>query len=276
MTEPSTITELLARGADDAVAFSAPERSDLTYGALRQHVERTVASLNRLGIRRNDRVGIVLPNGAATASAFVSIAAGATTAPLNPKYRYPEFEFYLGDLSAKALVVEHGSSSPALDAARKLKIPIVELHVEAGAPAGAFSLHAAEGAGANGAPSLPGLAAADDVALVLHTSGTTSRPKIVPLTHSNICASAGNIGNTLRLSPEDRCMNIMPLFHIHGLIAAVLSTLRAGASVYCTPGFDMLKFYAWLDDAKPTWYTVACGPVMSVTAFAMSRRSCST
>jgi acyl-CoA synthetase (AMP-forming)/AMP-acid ligase II len=90
---------------------------------------------------------------------------------------------------------------------------------------------------------------------VLHTSGTTSRPKIVPLLHRNVCASARNIRTTLRLTPDDRCMNVMPLFHIHGLMAPVLASLSAGASVACTPGFNALKFFSWLDEIQPTWYS---------------------
>ena len=90
---------------------------------------------------------------------------------------------------------------------------------------------------------------------MLHTSGTTSRPKIVPLTARNICASAGNIARTLELTPADRCLNVMPLFHIHGLIAAVLSTVHAGAAISCTPGFDALRFFGWLEEVRPSWYT---------------------
>src|ERR1700679_2809241 len=106
-----------------------------------------------------------------------------------------------------------------------------------------------------GAPAHPGFAHADDTALVLHTSGTTSRPKIVPLAHVNVTASAYHIGGTLALREGDVCLNIMPLFHIHGLIAATLSSIAAGASVVCTPGFNALKFFSWFEEANPTWYT---------------------
>ncbi len=95
----------------------------------------------------------------------------------------------------------------------------------------------------------------DSVALILHTSGTTSRPKIVPLLQSNIAASARNIGASLALTPQDRCLNVMPLFHIHGLIAAVTASLAAGGSVWCAPGFDALRFFGWMKEAQPTWYT---------------------
>jgi acyl-CoA synthetase (AMP-forming)/AMP-acid ligase II len=106
---------------------------------------------------------------------------------------------------------------------------------------------------------------------VLHTSGTTSRPKIVPLAQRNICASAAHIATTLALEPADICLNIMPLFHIHGLMAAVLSSLAAGGSVVCTPGFNALKFFAWLDEAKPSWYTAV--PTMHQTILARADRN---
>jgi len=123
-------------------------------------------------------------------------------------------------------------------------------------------------AGKSGAP---GFSLPEDIALVLHTSGTTSRPKIVPLTAANICASARHIGATLRLAPADRCLNIMPLFHIHGLMAAVLASLAAGASVVCTPGFNALKFFAWLDEVEPTWYTAV--PTMHQAILARAGRN---
>jgi len=115
------------------------------------------------------------------------------------------------------------------------------------------------------------MAGPDDVALVLHTSGTTSRPKIVPLLHRNVCATAENIRRTLRLEPGDRCLNVMPLFHIHGLMACVLSTLHAGASVYCAPGFNALRIFGWLADADPTWYSAV--PTMHQAILARAARN---
>ncbi len=90
---------------------------------------------------------------------------------------------------------------------------------------------------------------------MLHTSGTTSRPKIVPLSQGNVCASARHIRTSLAFTAEDRGLNIMPLFHIHGLIAGTLAPLSAGGQICCTPGFNALKFFSWMEEAKPTWYT---------------------
>ncbi|MES2713362.1 MAG: AMP-binding protein, partial [Pseudomonadota bacterium] len=232
---------------------------------LRTLVADTGAWLNAHGIGRQDRVAIVLPNGSEMATAFLAIAAYATTAPLNPSYRGEEFEFYIADLKARAVVVASGHATPAREAAARLGVPVLEL--TPGDAAGAFTLSG----GVAGTATHPGPAEPGDVALVLHTSGTTARPKIVPLTQTNIAASARHIGGTLALTPADACLNVMPLFHIHGLIAAVLSSVSAGGSVICTPGFDALKFFRWLDEERPSWYTAV--PTMHQTILARAARN---
>ena len=249
-----TLKDLLAAGANDSPALSAPGRKSLSHGTLRTLIEETLTTLNGLGIGRNDRVAIVLNNGPEMAACFMACASGVTSAPLNPAYRSEEFEFYLADLNAKALIVEQASHSPAIEAANKLGVRLIDLVVADGAPAGAFTLAARDGQG--GSPAAhAGFAQPDDVSMVLHTSGTTSRPKIVPLSQRNLAASATHIRNTLQFTAADCGLNIMPLFHIHGLIAGVLAPLAAGSQVFCTPGFNALKFFGWMDDACPTWYT---------------------
>ena len=210
MTAPIHIPQLLHSGTADDTAFSAPDRPDLTYAGLRGHVERTVAALNRRGIGRNDRVAIVLPNGPEMASGFVAIAAGATTAPLNPAYRQPEFEFYLEDLGARGgwWWPRGMTRPPAQPQPRSVCRPSRFARSRA-IPRAPFPSSAGPTRSPPLAEAWPG---PDDVALVLHTSGTTSRPKIVPLLHRNVCATAENIRRTLGLEAGDRCLNVMPLF----------------------------------------------------------------
>lgn len=248
------------------MAILGEGQQSLTYGQLGQHIDTTVLALNHFGIGRGDSVAFVLPNGPLAASAFLSLSCGATCAPLNPSYREEEFEFYLSDLEARALVVEQGADSPATAAAQKLNIPILELKAH-GDCAGSFVLQGEPGE----APANGGLAEPDDVAMVLHTSGTTARPKIVPLSHRNVCASATNIASTLQLQPQDICLNVMPLFHIHGLIGALLSSIAAGASVHCTPGFNAMKFFGWLEQVRPSWYSAV--PTMHQTILARAARN---
>ncbi len=251
MALQDTLHPLLAAGADTAPALAAPGRRALSFGELRALVARTVATLNAAGIGRNDAVALVLPNGPEMAAAFVACASGVTSAPLNPAYRADEFEFYLSDLAAKALIVERGSASPAVAVAAKLGLRVVELLPRLDGGAGDFDLDLPPGKAAAAA----GEAGPGDVSMVLHTSGTTSRPKIVPLTQANLAASAQHIRDTLAFTAADCGLNIMPLFHIHGLIAGVLAPLAAGSQVFCTPGFNALKFFGWMDEARPSWFT---------------------
>jgi acyl-CoA synthetase (AMP-forming)/AMP-acid ligase II len=248
----TTLHDLLKAGDDQAPAIRASGAQPLTYAGFRTLVLRTIARLNEFGIGRGDRVAIVLSNGPEMATSFVATASAATVAPLNPGYRHDEFEFYMSDINAKALIVEEGSTSPAVAVAEELGITVIILTHDPVHGAGAFTLSADAG---REQPARPGPAESDETALILHTSGTTSRPKIVPLSHSNVAASARNIATSLDLSKHDRALNIMPLFHIHGLIAGVLAPLSRGGSIFCTPGFNALRFFSAMDEAGPTWYT---------------------
>jgi acyl-CoA synthetase (AMP-forming)/AMP-acid ligase II len=256
-----TLPELLSFGKDQDAAIGAPGQRNVSFKDLRTFITLTVAHLNQLGIGRNDRVAIVLNNGPEMALAFMAVASGCTSAPLNAGYRADEFEFYLDDLNAKAIIVQAGVPSPAIDVAKRLGLLLIELHPSPECGAGTFVLKTGDAR----LPKLEqgGWAKPEDIALILHTSGTTSRPKIVPLSHTNVCASAGNIAHTLEFTSKDRGLNIMPLFHIHGLIAGILAPLSAGSFVSCTPGFNALKFFAWMDEIKPSWYTAV--PTMHQT-----------
>ena len=268
MPYAGSIRELLARGRDTAVAIAAPDRDPLTYGALRRQLDDTLATLRALGVGRQDTVAIVLPNGPEMAAAFVSIGSGATTAPLNPAYRAEEFEFFLSDLGARLLVLEQGADTPARGVAERLGVAVAELVVPPDAAAGIFTLG---GQPTDSNHQSTGWGDLDDIALVLHTSGMTSRPKLVPLSHRNVCASAEHIVASLQLTAEDCCLNIMPLFHIHGLLAAVLASLAAGGSVCCSSGFNALSFFRWLKQAEPTWFTAV--PTMHHAILARAGRN---
>jgi acyl-CoA synthetase (AMP-forming)/AMP-acid ligase II len=248
-----SVYDVTSAGKPDAPAIGAPGRPWLTYGGLKKLTDDTLAVLNGIGIGRGDRVAMVVPNGPEMASSFIAVAAGTISAPLNPAYRGDEFEFYLDDLKPKACIVQKGVDSPVRAMAAKVGVPLIELMPTEGAPAGVFTLDVS--ALKPGKAAKTGPSTGDEGALVLHTSGTTARPKIVPLSTANLAASARHIAASLSLKANDRCLNIMPLFHIHGLIAATLSSLGAGAAVSCTPGFNALRFFAWLEEVKPTWYT---------------------
>lgn len=265
-----TLAALIAAQDKDAIAIGAPKRDWLTFGALQTLGARVASTLHGAGIGRGDRVAIVLPNGPEMAAAFVTVAGVATTCPLNPGYKLDEFAFYLDDLKAKAIILADGDTGPAHAAAIAQGLTVLRLAFDTAGPAGSFTLRTEGSAGAADTAA-PG---PDDVALILHTSGTTSRPKIVPLLQRNIAASARHIGASLALSPADRCLNVMPLFHIHGLIAAVASSLAAGGSVWCAPGFDAMKFFGWMEEARPSWYTAV--PTMHQAILARASRNTQT
>lgn len=241
----------LANAQTRTEPFTSSERLSLSYQALYQHIVTVVGQLRALNIQHHDRVAVALPNGPEAATAFLSIASGATCAPLNPNYRASEYEFYLNDLEAKALILQPGVAEPARTVAEKLGIPVIELSPSLDSAAGLFQLSVE----VNSTSAPIDFSQPDDTALILHTSGTTSRPKMVPLTHRNLCISAHNVKAALALTETDRCLNVMPLFHIHGLIGALLSSMVAGASVVCTPGFYAPHFLGWLETYQPTWYS---------------------
>jgi amino acid adenylation domain-containing protein len=240
-----------AERTPNALAILAPGRAPLTYGRLRRQIDDVMQNLDAMGLGRNDRVALVLPNGPEMGVAFLSVAAGATCAPLNPAFSANEFDFYLADLHAKSVIMQVGIDSPARAVAQARGIPIIELLPVLEAEAGIFILTSENHPRA----ARHEFAQPEDIALMVHTSGTTSRPKIVPLTHANICAAAYDLCNAAELVKSDRCLNVMPMFHFHGLISAMLVPLMVGASVVCTPGFYAPQFFAWMAEFRPTWFT---------------------
>ncbi len=244
------LVDLIVGHDGASAALSAPGFPSLCYAELAHQVNYVGRVLRANDVGPGDMVATILPNGPSMASAFLGVAVYSTCAPLNPQFGEPELEFYFSDLDVSAIIVPANVDSPARRIAHRSGIKVLELDAKVSS-SGQFRF-----SGFETAPDLVARPAmADDVALVLHTSGTTSRPKMVPLTHRNLCASAMAIGQTLALTPDDVCLNVMPLFHIHGLVGVLLSSLAAGASVICTPGYNGDHFRAWLKRDRPTWYS---------------------
>ena len=256
-----------ARRNPNNPALLSMERAPLTYSRLLAHCLRVMTDLNHAGISRGDRVAVVLPNGPEMAACLLAVTMGASCAPLNPNYRRREFEFYLSDLAPQALIVQEGADLPAIAVAESLGIRVIRLRPSTTDVSGIFTLHL-DPAPANATPTF---AQPGDEALILHTSGTTARPKMVPLTHANLAASIDNIVTTLALTPRDRCLNVMPLFHVSGIIGVLLASLSSGASVVCTPGFNAPLFLDWCREFAPTWYFVV--PAMHQSVLAQAREN---
>ena len=240
-----------AKRIPNAPAILAPGHVPLTYRHLYQHIEDIGHTLRAMGIGRHDRIAIVLPNGPEMAVAILAVAAIAVCVPMNPAYQAEELNRYFADLRPRALIIQVGIDSPARRVALSRGVRVIELSTALDAEAGLFTLTGdREDAPAHELVSSPG-----HVAVLLLTSGTTARPKIVPQTHANICASAYSSIAAWALSETDRCINMLPLFHGHGLHNTLIASLAAGASVVCTRGWDVNSFLMWLTAFRPTWYS---------------------
>ena len=242
-----TIRNMINQQNDDLIFLTSEKNGKLSYGEFKIFNEKISRQLAATNIINSDRAAIVLPNGPLMASSFLSISSYMSAAPLNPSYKQEEFEFYLDDLKPKFLLVEPNSKSLAVIAAKNLNIPVFEMKISDNQPLGTFELFDKETDYKNPNDY--------DEALVLHTSGTTSRPKIVPLSNLNIFTSAVNISKSLKLTADDHCLNIMPLFHIHGLIAVLSASAKVGASVCASNGFNALKFLDLAETQNITWYS---------------------
>jgi acyl-CoA synthetase (AMP-forming)/AMP-acid ligase II len=244
----------------------------LTYGRLFQHIQNAGRALRIMGIGRHDRVVVVLPSGPEAAVTILSVAAHATCIPVNPDLRAQELDRYFADLRPCALVTQAGCDSASRRVALSRGIVLLEVASEPDAEVGLFTLARSKGepARSRSKRSSDDRVSPSDVALLMLTSGTTSQPKVVPLTHANICSSAGSTVKALALSEADRCINMLPLFHGHGLNNLLLGSLAAGASVVCTGGCDVTGFFGWLSAFRPTWYSAV--PTMHQAIVAHSRR----
>jgi acyl-CoA synthetase (AMP-forming)/AMP-acid ligase II len=251
--DAATLAELLSDEFAARRAVIIPNGGPVvTHGQLKEQVFRLADALRRGGVESQSTVSIVLPNGLEFLATFLATTcAGAIAAPLNSAYKADEFKFYMEDAEARAVIVPPGAH-PAREAAAQLKLPVWEARLDA---AGGVQLaRVGDGSAVNPQATANG-PRGDDVALFLHTSGTTSRPKGVPLTHANLMASIKSIVATYALAPEDASLIVMPLFHVHGLLGATLSTLLSGGAVIVPPSFSATKFWPLAQEHRATWYS---------------------
>ena len=192
---------------------------------------------------------MVVPDRVEMAVAFLTVSGCATAAPLNPDYTASEFEQYLTNTGATALIVPEGSEIPVRPVAETLGLTVIELTAEHHSPAGVFKLKGGHRTVAN----QPGPAQGTDIALVLSTSGTTSKPKIVPLFHARWTDMAYRNARWYSLDSDDQCLNIMPLSYHHGLHTALVLPLSVGCSVVVPTFFDAKEFFRTLRMFSPTW-----------------------
>lgn len=246
------LPSLLQAAPARSTALVIPESAiAISYESLREQVMAMAESLAGAGIRRGDRVASVLPNGVATIVSFLAASIAGTAAPLNPAYKFEEFCFYLEDTNARVLLAPPEGAEEARRAAAHMKIPVYAVETDQ---------HGVVRMVSAGKPVSVLLPKPDDIALVLHTSGSTGRPKRVPLKHRNLAISTGNIVETYKLTPDDVSLCVMPLFHVHGLVASTLSTFRTGGRVVVPEKFNPMSFWRTVRDYRPTWYS--CVPTI--------------
>lgn len=251
MSTSETLLSVLERGEPATPAIIVPDGPRLSYGELREEVRRAADAFAQFGLGRGDRIALVLPNGAACLVCFLAAAIAATAAPLNQAYTEDEFRFYMEDTGARALVVPRGSGA----AARRALPPGAILIEAALEPVGSGATLRLESDAPRLAEQTAGAPTGDEIALVLHTSGTTSWPKRVPLRHRNLAASLEHIVAGYALTPDDISLCVMPLFHVHGLVASALATFRSGGTVVVPERFDPLGFWPVAAAHRATWYS---------------------
>lgn len=240
-----------ARTTPAAPALLGPGRPALTYGGLNDLIRHLGRTLRGLGIGPADRIAVALPRGADSALALIAVASSCACVPVNPDLTADELQRYFSELKLTALVTRADMNSPSRDVAKALDIAVIDF-----VPGPKDDLGGCEFVGPTVGPAnSSGASRADDDAFILLTSGTAARPKMVPLTQRNVCLSAHNAGRVLSLARHDRLLNVLPLFHAHGLISGLLTALAAGSSVICTEGFDAASFFGWMRELQPTWYT---------------------
>lgn len=241
----TTLPDLLEPIPGDRSAIVLPEDgTKVSYQSLREQVQEVANIFAAMGIGRGDRVAMALPNGLPAIVCFLGAAVAGTAAPLNPGYREDEFRFYLDDTKAKLLVLPEDGAEAARAAAGD-SVPVLTVRVEDGRVRLETSIQ----------PRTAAAPGPDDVALVLHTSGSTGRPKRVPLKHANLAASVANIIDTYGLTSDDVSLCVMPLFHVHGLMASLMATLASGGTVVVPSKFNPMSFWRIVREHGVTWYS---------------------
>jgi len=252
---------LLAAGDPASPALVVPDGGQvITYAQLAGRVETLARRLVSLGVRRGDRVALSLPNGPDVVLLLLAVTAlGAAAAPLNPAYTEAELGFYLADIAPRLLLIPESGGAAASAAARAAGVPLATVTAaDDGPPQVAGSGPGASGGRGPERSFEPG--GPDDVAVVLHTSGTTSRPKQVPLRQRNLMASTRTIAAHYRLGPADVSFCVMPLFHIHGLVASAFAALSAGGAVITPRRFTPHRFWPQAREHGATW--LSAGPTL--------------
>lgn len=212
----------------------ADGRQSLTNAQLRDRIRAAAYHLHQLGIGAGDVVAVQLTNRVEFVTLlFAAWRINAVVTPINPTLTEHEVSRQLADSGAHLLVREAGGATPA---------DVVVLAVDD------LSINA---------PQLDPEPQSDPsaLALLIYTSGTTGTPKGVMLDHANLDAMADMCRQALSVGPADRCLLILPLFHVNGIVVSVITPLLAGASVVIADRFDPRIFFDVIERERPTYFS---------------------
>jgi oxalate---CoA ligase len=253
----------------DRHAILMPDSSCLTYQQLGHHIDKGSRYLLQHGLGNNKRIAVIMPNGPEMVVAFYAISNVAIYVPLNPAFPVEELKNYLEIIGVDAVMMKAGTGLPVNPAAHELALPVITMRPYHPGAAGSFELHT-EDLPENETPFL--YSGGDDTAVVMHTSGTTAKPKIVPLTHTNLCAVVEKNVALFDMTEKDRCINVIPQFHIYSIVCPILCTAAAGGSVICTETFDPGEFLRMIEEMSPTWYAASPATHQAILQYAEKER----
>ena len=252
-----TIIQHWASLSPQSPAIDAPGRKSLDYSNLLRLITDVRKRLRQFGIASDDRIAMILGQQPSSATAFLGVAACSTAAPLNPSLSRSEFTFYLQSLRPRALLIDSELESVGRQVASEMNIPILEVHSPTNGPSGEFQIVKT---GHHWERLLEEPACQEqssDIAVLLHTSGSTGQPKCVPLRQHGICISSWDTSQSLGLTNKDRCLNMLPPHHVHGLVSCILVAIASGGCLTVTPEFQAYRIKAWLKQTQPTWFSAS-------------------
>ncbi len=214
----------------------------MSYAQLKQAVDEQARRFESLGLQAGDAVVLALENSAWLVATILGIMrCGAVAIPINPTASLEEASFSMEDSEARFFVMPPGSAEHFSALSHPKMLLNANGHLDAQPSADRKRREQF----------------AQDTCLMIYTSGTTSRPKGVPLTRDNLLASVRAFAGTFQLSDQDATLVPMPFFHVHGLIGATLSTLFTGGKAVVQPRFSASRFWNQVKEQQVSWYTAS-------------------
>lgn len=254
------LLDVLPSTDDVALIDPSSERMDLTHSVLKSFLQDDF-DLTEYGIPYQSRVGVLIPNGPELATLLVSLVTKWCAAPMNPNITASEIKHELESMKCTSLIILSGFSnnSSIVEVASSLGLIVIALHPSV-AVTGLFTLQLVQTstkAQVCSRSTLSGHNSNQNIVLLLHTSGTGGKKKLVPYTLEMLITGVCCIISSWNLSPDDRCLNMMPLFHIGGIVRNIFSPLLSGGSVITCNAFDPVLFWDILMTRRFTWYYAA-------------------